>query len=204
MKLNSFRQIGNFISYFIIFLLSPLLSIVIYLFGLHRINNPNKFNCYGLYILISLWLAGMNATKTPASDQIAYAWMYNQVPRFNFFEALTMLNTDISQVSTENYLEPIYKGFCYIGYYLTLGNSYWYFALVTFVIYIFSFYCIHRVLAYAGYNWRTIITGIFICAFFFQFFNETAHAIRQFLSSIIILLAMIKKNESKKILGYYI
>lgn len=140
----------------------------------------------------------MNATKTPASDQIAYAWMYNQVPRFNFFEALTMLNTDISQVSTENYLEPIYKGFCYIGYYLTLGNSYWYFALVTFVIYIFSFYCIHRVLAYAGYNWRTIITGIFICAFFFQFFNETAHAIRQFLSSIIILLAMIKKNESKK------
>lgn len=198
MKLNSISHIGNFLSYLIIFLLSPLLSIVAYLIGLHQLNNPNKYQCYGLYALLSLWLGGMNATKTPASDQIAYEWMYNQVPRFNFFEALTMLNTDISQVSTESYLEPVYKAFCYLGYYLTFGNSYWYFSFVTFVIYIFSFYCIHRLLTYAGYNWRTIITGVFICAFFFQFFNETAHAIRQFLSSIIILLSIIKKNETQK------
>lgn len=192
------KDIGVIFPYFLIFLISPIFSVVIYMLNIWRNVHPSKCQYYGLFTFLALWLAGMNATKIPASDQIAYETMYNNVPNFTFFEALTKLQVNMSSTTAETYLEPVYKAFCYIGYYLTFGNSYWYFALITFIIYMSTFYCIHKVLSYAGHDGKTIITGIIICAFFFQFFNETAHAIRQFLSGCFVLLAILKKNESGK------
>lgn len=187
---------ATLIFFVIFFLLSPVIAILLFTIYLWLQNAPDKSEYYTLSGLLSAWLAGMNATKIPASDQIAYEAMYKNVPNFSFWEALTKLSVDSSSV--EIYPEPVYKAFCYIGYYLTFGNSYLYFALVTFVIYISVFYCIYKIFNYSGYDNRTIITGFIICAFFFQFFNETVHAIRQFLAGCIVLLAIMKKNETGK------
>lgn len=198
MNSESRIELDIILPYFLVFLISPIFSIAIYLLNMWGKTYPSKYQYYSLFTMLALWLAGMNATKIPASDQIAYEGMYRNVPNFTFFEALTKLQVNMSNITTETYLEPVYKAFCYMGYYLTFGNSYWYFAFVTFVIYMATFYCVYRVLNYGGYESKTIITGIIICAFFFQFFNETAHAIRQFLAGCIILLAILKKNESRK------
>lgn len=199
MKYNYNNDIySTVVFYILIFLMSPIIAVVLYLLNIWQQEESNKIQNYGLFVLLASWLAGMNATKIPASDQIAYEKMFLNVPNFTFWEAMTKLNVDISNNTSETYLEPIYKVFCYIGYYLTFGNQYLYFALVTFVIYMTMFYCIQRVMRYAGCGSKTIITSIIICAFFFQFFNETVHAIRQFLAGCIVLLAIVKKNETNK------
>lgn len=183
---------------FLIFLLSPVIAIILYVLCMCLQEENGKYQYYGLFLLLALWLAGMNATKTPASDQIAYKMMYLNVPKYSFGEALIRLNVNTKSNSIESYIEPVYKAVCYIGYYLTFGNPYWFFSLITFIIYIVSFGCIYRLFSLAGYSRITIMAGVFICAFFFQFFNETAHAIRQFLAGCIVLISIIKKNETQK------
>lgn len=190
--------VSTLIVFLLIFICSPIFAVIICLLYILKQGTAKKEHYYVLFFLLALWLAGMNATKTPASDQIAYKMMYLSVPDFSFFDALINLKVHVNSDSSESYLEPVYKAFCYIGYYLTLGNSYWYFALVTFIIYALLLYSIYHLLNMAGYNRLTIITGIIICAFFFQLFNGTVHLIRQFLASCIVLLAIIKKNETGK------
>lgn len=194
--MNVFWYLKNNIFIIILSILSPILGIVTSLSLCSYRKNISRHHLL-LFIILAFWLSAINATKVPASDQVAYAQMYFNVPDFNFFDAIKHLTYE-KGYSEEAYNEPIYKAFCWIGYYLTFGNVYWYFALITFLVYMASFYSIYKMLSYKKCNIVTILSAIIICAFFYQFFNQTNHAIRQYLAGIFVMYAIVKKQITNK------
>ena len=191
------RYLGDNIFVFFLSILSPVLGIFVSFSNCCSRKQVSFPSLFLLFVTLALWLSAINATKIPASDQIAYANMYYNVPDYSFFEALKFLSYTEGE-NTDAYNEPVYKAFCWLGYYITCGKVYWYFALITFIIYLTSFVTIYRLLSYVGYNVITILTSIILCAFFFQFVNQTNHAIRQYMAGLIVVYAMVKKTISNK------
>lgn len=184
----------EYIVSFIVFLIMPIIGILMSLLLIIN-SKANKSKYYYFAFLIALYLSGINGTKIFASDQIGYAEMYNLVPKYSIFEALLYLKPSYD---LDSYSDPAFKLYCYIAYYITFGNEYLYFSFTSFIIYSVLFASLIKFFTRFRNDSATIVCSIIVAAFFFQLFNQTAHAIRQILAGSIIIYAISSKAVNGK------
>lgn len=190
------RNYNEYLMVLAIFMIMPLAGIICCALAICLKTHIRESHLYFLALLIALYLSGINATKLFESDQLGYADMYMAVPKYGLNDFLyTYHYNDYEQ---DTYKEFGFRLYCYLIYYPTLGNAYLYFTVTTFLIYKLIFDSIIKFFLKFRRDTPTIICSIFVAAFFFQFFNETAHAIRQMMAGSLLLYAIVKKSLDGK------
>lgn len=191
----------EYISLFLILLvllISPVLALIISGYRLIKTEKNEIWTYYSFFICMALWLGAINATKVPASDQLAYLSIFNNVPEKGFYNTIFKVWGSFGK-------DPAYGLITYISYYLCWGNSHLFFCLLTFVMYIFHFIAVYKLFTKMNAGKGAIICGVLALAFFSQYFNLTVHLIRQMLAEAIIIYAIASKcTDGKNRWGYLI
>jgi hypothetical protein len=190
------KSISKEQSHFLVLLLlaliiSPVGAIIIALTRLITMPNPLKWQYYSFFVCLALWLGCINATKTPESDLERYIELFQNVPERSFTDTvLRMWETPGKDI--------VYSFIVYIGYYICLGKASLFFCLLTVVIYMLQFVATYRLFTKLNAGKGAIICGVMTLAFFTQYFNLTAHMVRQVLATSIMIYALTLKTVDGK------
>lgn len=182
----------------VVFMIMPIVGIIFSTTIVFLDRARNKKYLFFLFILLSLYMGGINATKTPASDQIQYMNAYMQVPHQSFIESLTNIYGDKAR---STYKEMGYGLLNFMGYYLSLGNYKLFIVEFSVLLYmlmmvsIYKFFSILKVRPLTPY----IVSAAFMLCFFSQYFNLTIHLQRQMIAVSVMLWAIVNATIKQKV-----
>lgn len=182
----------------VVFLIMPIVGIVSSTIIVFLDRSHNKKHLFFLFILLSLYMGGINATKTPSSDQIQYMNAYLQIPNQSFIESLTNIYGDKAR---STYKEMGYGLLNFLGYYLSFGNYKLFIVEFSVLLYmlmmasIYKFFSILKIRPLTSY----VISAAFILCFFSQYFNLTIHLQRQIIAVSVMLWAIVDVTIKQKV-----
>lgn len=181
--------------YIVIFLINPFLGIM---GTAWRIIKNRKYFSWSimLILMIAFYMAAINTTKIPVGDEEIYILNFKSVPNNGFWGTLSISSIDGSPK------EVLYGVFIYSLYYLLFGNETLFIFVTSFLIYYLFLLSICKFSKEYKTPLYITISGILVITFFTQYFNLTAHLIRQFLATSFFFygLSFRKKNQRKSIL----
>ncbi len=170
-----------------LFVVNPLVSLVL-LFSLSFLRKPAKSNYYIIFSLVSLYLGFINSTKIPESDLITYKYQFLDAGTEPFIKYIFSYGK-----------EPVFYAINYLVYHLTSGNFELYLIFLTFISYQFLFVSIYIYYRKIGSSDNLILFSIALAALFPELFSLSAHLLRQFLATSLLIyyivnLIFLKKN----------
>lgn len=200
MLLNNNQENRNLLVLFLLFCINPILGIVI--LTMFIICN-NKVSCnrplYLLFFMMAIYMGLLNATKTPASDQIQYMNAYLLVPKQSIWTSLTNIYGEhYNGAATTK--EMGYGFLNIIGYILSFGYYPLFVLEFTLSLYMLGFVAIKRFFRVVRPNNWLILTmsAIYIMCFYSQYFNLTIHLQRQEIATAVMLMAIVDYCVSEK------
>lgn len=179
----------NIIICVVLYFFNPIIGILTTIAIVIVNKNSNPY-LHLIYILIALFLAFLNTTKIPESDQLNYIAIFDIVPDFSINDYILFSGVGVK--------EPIYALYSWIGYYICFGDEKIFFLLTTLIIYLLIFHSIHIVYKSMEIDNIGILAAVITIAFFTQFFTLTIHILRQMLAGSIIIFAFAEKTINKK------
>jgi len=166
--------------------LNPMSAVITSFIYLLSKKNESESNYFIFFITLCTWISLVNMGKIPSSDQIVYTRMFYEVPRSGFYG--TMFES--SYCSRH---ESVYRFIVWVGYYLALGNSKFFFFMISFTIYMLHYLATYKVLKHIGASKLAILCGVLSLTFFTQYFVMTLQLIRQMLGTAIIIYAIAQR-----------
>ena len=143
MEINKVRKsdLTVLIIALIIFLLNPTVALLFTLYYAIYSNNleDNKGVLMVFFIMLSFWLASINITKTPASDQGFYIGLFTNSPKVGFY------TTAFETLGKASGKEFIYGVYTWVMYYLCMGSTVMFFFWTTVFIYMLQFVACYKV-----------------------------------------------------------
>lgn len=176
--------------YALLFFFNPTISIVVSFLDLVFCNKPSKRKYYTFYLLLAAWLGVLNMTKQLFSDQIYYAKIFVSVDRTNFFSAVF----NYRGTGALSLKEFFFNFYSVVLNYFTNANSQAYFFILTVNIYFLHFLSIHKVYSACNRVKFEILCSVILMAFFFPFFIQSVHAVRQILATSFLVYAIAYKS----------
>ncbi|MCH7414627.1 EpsG family protein [Belliella sp. R4-6] len=169
-----------------LFLISPLSS---WLFiSLKVVFGNFKNHDIKSFVFISCCiLSFINTLKVPESDLINYVDDFNSIFDYGFIEYLILKGK-----------EPLFYASNYIIFHLSNGSEFFFIFIYSFISYIFilnSLCLLQKLMKFDDYF---LFFGLLILMLFPNLFSISAHLIRQFLASSMILLALMRYVAIKK------
>ena len=180
-----------------LFFLMPIVGIllVMAIYLQDRTNDKRLRNSF--FVLSALYMAAINVTKLPFSDQLQYMNAYLLVPNQSFLESLTNIYGDRLRAT---YKEMGYGLLNFIGYYLSFGSYKLFVAEFTVLLYLVLMFSISKF-----FHWLDIkpmkgyvVSAVFILCFFSQYFNLTIHIQRQVIATAVMIWALIDATVKRK------
>lgn len=188
------RLLKWFAPVFLLMLLNPLGGMIIALVQLLQASDDwkrNREQVITFLLATAIWISLVNITKTIASDQFAYAWLFNNVPERGFY-ATVFESWDGSGK------EPVYSLITWCLYYLCGGSLRLFFFTLSMAIYLFHYGAIYRLFRTMGTSKNLLICGVIVLTFFSQYFVMTLHIIRQMLAAAIVIYAIVYRATTGK------
>lgn len=139
----------------------------------------------------AIWISLVNITKTIASDQFAYSWLFNHVPEKGFY------STVFESWGGEG-KEPVYSFITWILYYLCGGSLRLFFFTISMMIYMFHFMATYKLFTKIDASKGALICGVLVLTFFTQYFVMTLHIIRQMLAAAVAIYAIVYRATEGK------
>lgn len=174
-------------------ILPPIIGIPMMIIKILQNNNAKYSDYLSFMICIAVYFSAINATKTPAGDQISYYVAYKNVPIIGFFKSLVHIyglsaqeNPESMKISGE-FMNGVYN---YIGYYLTFGYYPLFAAFLTFTNYILNFLGIYKFTKTLKNPHIPIVCGILILSFFYFYFQFLLQIQKQFLAQSIMMYVL--------------
>ncbi len=164
----------------LLFPVMPFVSLMLFLIFLLLKQYASVKSLFLFFVLLSIYLGLINATKAPESDLIHYISDFENIKYYSFFEYIL-----------DSGKEPVFYIFNYITYYLTNGNVSLYIIILTVTAYCFFFSAIYKFHKHIKSSNALLILSIIMAAFLPQLFSLSAHITRQFLASSVLLYAMV-------------
>ena len=169
-----------------IFIVNPLLGTLgVILLALYDKKGIN-INC--LIVFLSIFLALINTTKIPESDMLGYSFTYKLAHKEDFVSFIKTFNK-----------EPVF--YTQIFIFSNIGISFkGYIFIHTLISYIFYLNSIHKFQKAIPKSNLSAIFGIILGALFFELFSLSAHLVRQFLATSLLLYYSVEKlfyNKNK-------
>lgn len=186
--------LSNFAPIAIIMFLNPLLGMAIAFMQL--VKAPDNWKKNGSQVVIfllatAIWISLVNITKTIASDQYAYTWLFNNVPERGFY-ATVFESWDGSGK------EPVYSFITWGLYYLCGGSLRLFFFTLSIAIYLFHYAAAYKLFRSIGASKGTLVCGVIVLTFFSQYFVMTLHIIRQMLAAAVAIYAIVYRATEGK------
>ena len=174
---------------FLLFIISPFAAPIAYSFGVWNTKTLSTQRMWTQAILLSMYVAVLACTKELDGDFLSYQEDFLSVPKYGLFEFLFNFSK-----------EPLYYAFEYISYYLFFGNWRLYVVCFTFINYILLSYAVITIGKRINANIRTVITALYIMAFFFQELAAAGNLVRQCLaqSLVVVFFVRLYVNNQKK------
>ena len=163
----------------ILFCFSPLIALitsVLIALKYHKNYNYGLLSCF----FMSLFLGSINSLKIPESDLINY---------FNFFKSAS----DFSLIQYILFSGKAYffNLINYVLYYITSGSFSAYIIILTIISYFVLFLSIFKIHFSLGYGKTSLLLSVGVAALFPTLFSLSAHLLRQFLASSLIVYFLI-------------
>ena len=172
----------------IIFLINPLISII-FLIIFYINNSYSKLIDKKLFfILISIFLGTINASRAIEGDLGFYYDTFNSVSDNTFVSYFNNYKSSGKEIG--------YSILNFFGYYISFGSWKLYITFITFLIYMPLYLAIDK---YYKSN-RSIITvsGVILISFFFQYFSLSIQLLRQHVAVSIMLYSLINFSKGNK------
>lgn len=149
--------------------------------GIIAIKYQNNYNYTLLcFFFTSLFLGLINSLKVPESDLINYINFFEAVPDFNLVEYLLFTGREF-----------LFNLLNYVLFYLTTGNSSVYIVVLTSASYFLLFYSLLKMHQVLNYGKSSLLLSIGAAILFPTLFSLSAHLIRQFLASSLVMLFLV-------------
>lgn len=145
-----------------------------------------------LFIMLALFMAVVNVTKVPESDQVQYMDAYLLVPHQSIWQSLTNIYGErVANGGTTK--EMGYGLLNIVGYVCSFGSYPLFVVEFTFLLYWIYFMAISRFFKAIAphYSLTCILGACFILCFFTQFFNLTIHLQRQEIATAVMVYAIV-------------
>lgn len=181
------------------FVLMPTAAIALTTVYVLRERGGNSRSLLFLFVTLALYMGLINATKTPASDQINYMHAYLLVPKQTLWESLTNIYGESYALETS--AKEIGYGMLNIVGYVTSFGSYTSFIVeFTMLLYLLYFFALDKFFKWIHLPHRGVylVAAIFILCFFTQFFNLTIHLQRQYIASAVMIYALVDATINQK------
>lgn len=182
----------------ILFLLMPIAGIFFAVLIIMQNKIKDRRTYFFFFLLMALYMGAINATKTPASDQVNYMHAYMLVPDQTFLESLTNIYGDRFSATSK---EMGFGLLNFLGYYLSFGNyklfilEFSVFLYILMMVSLYKFYNYLNVTPFKNY----IISSVFILCFFSQYFNLTIHVQRQMIATAVMLWVLVDSTIKQKV-----
>lgn len=162
-----------------LFFLSPLASVILSFFlMIYRSSETNYIVLFSFFSCLSLSL--INSGKVPENDLLNYQDRFFLVPQIPFLQYALLMGK-----------EPIYFIYSYLLFYLTFGSFKLFLFITSFISYFLvslSYIKIYKIL---NLSFKSIICCLLTFFLFSNLFSLSAHLIRQFLASSIVIIVLI-------------
>ena len=174
---------------YLLFIISPFIAPIAYTFGIWNTTSSTTRKLWTQAILLSLYVAVLGCTKELDGDFLEYQEYFLSVPRYGFIDYLLSFGK-----------EPLYYAYTYVSYYLFFGNWNLFVVSFTFINYILLSYAVITIGKKINANIKTVITALYIMAFFFQEFAASGNLVRQCLaqSLTVVFFVCLYINNKKK------
>lgn len=150
-----------------------------------------------MFIMLALFMAVVNVTKVPESDQVQYMDAYLLVPHQSIWQSLTNIYGEkVANGGTTK--EMGYGLLNIVGYVCSFGSYPLFVVEFTFLLYWIYFMAISRFFKAVApqYSLVCILGACFILCFFTQFFNLTIHLQRQEIATAVMVYAIVDYSVS--------
>lgn len=176
---------------FIFMLLPPVITFPAFIGWILSRKEVSRQYYILLFGIVGTYLACINATKTPAGDQLQYWAAYTNVPKIGFIKSLIYIyGFDLDQNRTMisgEFMNGVYN---YIGYYLTFGYYPLFAALLTFANYMLVFLGLYKFCLTLKKPHIPMVCGVLILAFFYLYFQYILQIQKQFLGQSIMMYVL--------------
>lgn len=186
--------LGIWVSILTLFLLNPTAALLVGIYmALYATNlREDKGKIMVFFFMLSFWLASINITKTPASDQGAYISLFINSPKAEFH---TTVFETLGNGSGKEFMYGVYT---WVMYYLCLGSTVMFFFWTTVIIYMLQFVACYKVFEKIDASVGQLLCGVLALAFFTQYFSLTNHLVRQVLACSIMLYGISRRVCGQK------
>ena len=176
-------DLATWIIVFLIFLLNPTVALLYTLYYAAYSSNlkEDKGVLMLFFIMLSFWLASINITKNPASDQGFYINLFTNSPKVGFY------TTAFETIGKASGKEFIYGVYTWVMYYLCFGSTVMFFFWTTVIIYMLQLVACYKVFEKNEASVGQLLCGVLTLAFFTQYFSLTNHVLRQVLACSFVL-----------------
>lgn len=176
------KDLSVWLSAFLIFLLNPTAALLFSLYyALYSSAlKERRETIFIFFTMLSFWLASINITKIPASDQGAYIGLFVRTPNAGF------IKTVFETLGGGSGKEFMYGLYTWVMHYLCLGSTVMFFFWTTVIIYMLQFVACYKVYEKMQASVGQLLCGILVFAFFTQYFTLTIHVLRQVLACSIV------------------
>lgn len=169
------------ISFLLVLLVfSPILTGVVSL-GLLNIKYSKNSDSIFLFLFIGFTLGFINTLKVPESDLVNYIRIFNNAGSYSFIDYLKIENKEF-----------LFGSINYVLYYLLGGNFNYFLIIFTGISYALIFYAIRILDQNLKLGKESYMLAIIIAIFFPNLFSISAHLMRQFLASALVLVFLMK------------
>lgn len=173
-----------------VFVLNPLLGLATC--TLFVLKTESRTATLTLIALLCLYMGAINTTKVPESDELNYLYFFTETPHYSFLQNL------MGQGDTAQAKEFFFSIITYVSYYLLLGNKALYILMLTFFIYFFQLLAIYKMGRHYRQPVYMMVAAMVVTCFFTQYFNLTAHIIRQMLAMSMFLYSLSLQLEGRR------
>lgn len=188
------RILREFAPIAVVIIINPFLGMVLALMQLLKASDDWEDNAPQMITFMSataIWISLVNITKTIASDQFAYSWLFNHVADRGFYAT-------VFESWGGSGKEPVYSFITWILYYLCGGSLRLFFFVLSMMIYMLHFAATYKLFRKIDASKGTLICGVIVLTFFTQYFVMTLHIIRQMLAAAIAIYAIVYRATEGK------
>lgn len=178
----------------LVFALNPIVGILLTTFWVLGSSTAEvdrkKMMC--LFLMLATYMGLLNATKTPASDQVQYMHAYMLVSDQNLWQSLTNIyGQRYNDAGTTK--EMGYGLLNIVGYYVSFGYYPLFILEFTILLYMLCFMSIKRLFRVIRPTyWQTLtVASVYIMCFYSQYFNLTVHLQRQEIATAVMLFSIV-------------
>lgn len=153
---------------------------------------------YTLFLLLAVYMGLINSTKVPFGDQMMYYEAFRMVPHRTIWQNMTGIYGIGRGYTTK---ELGFGLLNLIGYYISFGKYALFITLFTTSIYMLLFDSIYKWFHYLKLSKPLyyVLSGVFIIAFFTQYFNITIHLQRQMFATAVMIYALVRMVTTSKV-----